>query len=156
MKKSILAIALGVATLSLVSTRALAHCQIPCGIYDDPARFTLMLEHLTTVEKSMKLIAELTGKHDALSANQLARWVANKEQHADEFTEIVTYYFLTQRIKPAAASDKAAHQKYLRQLELLHHMMVYAMKAKQTADPAHVTKLRSLVHDFKDLYLKGK
>ena len=31
-----------------------AHCQIPCGIYGDQTRFTLMHEHVTTTEKSMK------------------------------------------------------------------------------------------------------
>ena len=45
-----------------VATVAWGHCQIPCGIYDDAARFTLLKEHVTTIEKSMKSI-------DALSAD---------------------------------------------------------------------------------------
>ena len=156
MKKSILAIGLGLATLAVATSRVQAHCQIPCGIYDDPARFTLMLEHITTIEKSMKLIAELAGKHDAASANQLARWVVNKEHHANEFTEIVTYYFLAQRVKPVESSAGAAHRAYLGKLELLHRMMVHAMKAKQTADLSHVKALRSLVDSFKKAYLQAK
>ena len=35
------------------STKSFAHCQIPCGIYDDKMRFTMMAEHVTTIEKSM-------------------------------------------------------------------------------------------------------
>jgi nickel superoxide dismutase len=46
-----------------------AHCQIPCGIYDDHARVQAMLEDAITVEKSTKLIAELSGKLDAQSQN---------------------------------------------------------------------------------------
>ena len=42
---------------------ATAHCEIPCGIYDDEMRFGMMAEHITTIEKSIKQIIELeTGK----------------------------------------------------------------------------------------------
>ena len=54
-----------------------AHCQIPCGIYDDEARFTLMLEDVTTIEKAMKQITEIGGQ-DKPNWNQLVRWVGNK------------------------------------------------------------------------------
>ena len=30
----------------------------------------------------------------------MVRWVVNKEVHADELSDIVTYYFMAQRIKP--------------------------------------------------------
>ena len=36
-----------------------SHCQVPCGIYGDPTRFQLMAEHVTTIEKSMKLATDL-------------------------------------------------------------------------------------------------
>ena len=68
---------------------ALAHCQIPCGIYDDDARFTLMREHVATIEKSIKQITALGGE-EKKNWNQLVRWVDNKEHHADELSEIVT------------------------------------------------------------------
>ena len=135
---------------------AFAHCQIPCGIYGDPDRFDILLEHVTTIEKSINQI-EAEGKKAKPNWNQLVRWVNNKESHADELAEIVTYYFMTQRIKPAAESDKAAHSKYLREITLLHKMLVHAMKAKQTTDLKHVETLRSLIHDFRHSYLgEGK
>jgi len=37
-----------------------SHCQIPCGIYDDSVRFDMLAEHITTIEKSMKQITELS------------------------------------------------------------------------------------------------
>ena len=153
MKQSILIVSACALALTFLPVRSRAHCQIPCGIYDDPARFVLLEEHITTIEKSMTLIKDLAGKHDAADQNQMTRWVMNKERHADEFTEIVTFYFMAQRIKPTDASDRAAYRKYLRQVELLHHMIVHAMKAKQTVDLEQTAKLRELVKEFKGLYL---
>ena len=125
-----------------------AHCQIPCGIYDDPARVTAMAEHITTIEKSMKQIDA-----PGASTNQSVRWVLNKEKHADELADIITYYFMAQRIKPSAQTDSAAYGKYIKELTLLHQMLQTSMKAKQTTDLTQVTKLKSLLHDFSDSYL---
>ena len=139
--------------LGLVAPAAFAHCQIPCGIYGDPARFDTMLEHVQTIEKSMQRIDEI-GSTESPNWNQLVRWVNNKEVHADELTEIVTYYFMAQRIKPPAdGADAAAKAKYAKELSQLHRIMVHAMKAKQTTDLAHVEALRKLIHEFKHSYL---
>lgn len=131
---------------------ALGHCQIPCGIYGDETRFTLMLEDVDTIEKSMNQINEI-GAQEKPDWNQLVRWVDNKEDHADKLTETVTYYFLAQRIKPAPAGDEKAEAKYVRHLTLLHQIMVYAMKARQTTDLANVEMLRKLIGEFKASYL---
>jgi len=135
--------------------RAWAHCQIPCGIYDDPMRFAMMREHVTTVEKAMKQIVEL-GKAPGPNANQLVRWVTNKDHHADELAGIVTYYFLQQRVKPVEGADKAAEAAYLNQLVLCHRMLVTAMKAKQTTDLANVEALRTLIDQFETAYTGKK
>ena len=130
---------------------ASAHCQIPCGIYDDAMRFTMIEEHITTVEKSMKSIEELS-EDPTGNANQLVRWVLNKETHADELAEIVTKYFLQQRIKPVASTEGDDGRKYLEKLRLCHEILVASMKAKQTADLQYVKELRSLASDFRILY----
>lgn len=132
-------------TLILVTNVALAHCQIPCGIYGDSLRFDLMREHIATVEKSMKMIRELA-EQPGENANQLVRWVNNKEEHADDFTHIVTWYFLAQRIKPDTDNY---HQK----LEVLHRMQITAMKCKQGVEPGDVAELKALVDRFEQLYL---
>ena len=85
--------------------------------------------------------------------NQLVRWVENKEVHADAFSDIITQYFMKQRIKPAAQSDAAAYKEYVHKLTLLHRMMVTSMKAKQTTDFAHIETLRSLLSEFRVAYL---
>ncbi|MBU4267511.1 MAG: superoxide dismutase, Ni [Acidobacteria bacterium] len=132
-----------------------AHCQVPCGIYDDEARFKLLAEHVTTMEKAMKEIAALSVQAP-VNYNQIMRWVMNKEKHAEEFSEILSYYFLAQRIKPAVAEDKEIHDRYLSQLELVHLLLVNAMKAKQGIDLVHINKLNELLVRFQQLYFGKK
>ena len=136
---------LTVLALFAVTTTATvqAHCQIPCGIYDDQMRIRLMEEHVTTIEKAMTEIVA------AKNQNQTVRWVMNKDKHADELSEIVTYYFMAQRIKPGS-------EGYAVKLGQLHEMLVYSMKAKQTTDLVNVEKLKALIHDFAHSYLGEK
>ena len=139
--------------LYLLATAApvLAHCEIPCGIYD--ARFSAMEEDLTTIEKAMGQIAELAGKDDAQSANQLARWVGAKEEHANKIQHAVSQYFMTQRIKvPAADAGDTAMVAYTNKVVLLHKILRGAMKCKQTVDAEKVEAVRKLVHEFKHAY----
>lgn len=141
-----------IVSLALIGPGLYAHCQIPCGIYGDETRFVILREHVTTVEKSMAKIQEL-GKAESPDWNQLVRWVENKEQHADELSEIVTYYFMTQRIKPPAdGADAKTQAKYQKEIGLLHRMLVHAMKAKQTTDTKHVKELKSLIDAFEESY----
>lgn len=122
------------ATLAFLPATVNAHCQIPCGIYDDGARVVEMLEDASTVEKAVALIAELSGKTDAQSQNQLVRWVMNKEQHAENIISIISDYFLTQRVKPS-------QDDYVERLTKHHAVMIAAMKAKQNASMETVEAL---------------
>jgi nickel superoxide dismutase len=154
MRKSVrkrIAAAAILTVIVILASIAYSHCQIPCGIYDDEARFGAITEHITTIEKSMKLITELSGK-DKPNMNQIVRWVNNKELHADELSEIVTYYFLAQRVKLPADGDSKAQKEYVKKLTLLHQMLVYSMKAKQTTDLANVELLKSLLNEFHKVY----
>ncbi len=127
-----------------------AHCQVPCGIYDDEARFTLMNEHVTTIEKAMTQITA-----EGQPQNQVVRWVANKDQHADNLSQIATYYFLAQRIAPVDPSDAEAYTAYTAKLALLHGIVHHAMKCKQTTDGTHVESLRTLITAFHEAYGHG-
>jgi len=121
-----------------------AHCQIPCGIYGDEMRFQMLEEHITTIEKSMKLIGELSAE-PGKNANQLTRWVVNKEDHADEMASIVTQYFLQQRLK-------LDDPQWAAKVKPCHEILFYSMKAKQTTDQANVEKLRAAVAALKEVY----
>ena len=128
-----------------------AHCEIPCGIYGDSVRIDLLEEHIRTVEKSMTKIDELSGESDK-NYNQLIRWVNNKETHATKIQDIVSGYFLHQRIKPVDPSNEEEYQKYTKHLTLLHKLQVYAMKAKQTTDHKYIEKMRKTLQKFEDSY----
>jgi nickel superoxide dismutase len=128
-----------------------SHCQIPCGIYGDNMRFNMMTEHMTTIEKSIKMINEISGELKP-DMNQLVRWVQNKEVHADELSHIITYYFMGQRVKPVVKTNTEEYQKYLEKLTLLHQMLVYSMKAKQTAELSIINQLTELLTNFKKAY----
>jgi nickel superoxide dismutase len=128
-----------------------SHCQVPCGIYDDETRFTMLAEHITTIEKSMNEIIRLSAEGEK-NYNQIVRWVNNKDTHADEFSDIITYYFMAQRVTPVEEGLTEAFRDYQRKVSQLHGMLVYAMKAKQTVDLAHVEKLRSLLAEFRTAY----
>jgi nickel superoxide dismutase len=144
MKIKCLSLLMSALLIALWSGRLSAHCEIPCGIYDDQLRVHMIAEHLVTIDKSMVQIKEL-GKKKSINYNQLIRWTNNKEKHANEIQQIVCQYFLTQRIKPET-------KKYSEKLKVLHKMLIHAMKCKQTTDLSHVTKLRSLLKDFEILY----
>ncbi len=132
-------------------THVFAHCQVPCGIFDDAARVSELEENITTIEKAIKLINELSGKSDAQSVNQRTRWVVVKEQHAEKIIEMVSDYFLAQRVKQPADA-KADQSKYLSSLASHHEVMVAAMKAKQGADSSSVARLKKAVAGIASLY----
>ena len=133
---------------ALLSTNWLAaHCQVPCGVYGDSARFSQMLEDQSTIAKAIGKISELAGKKDAQSANQLNRWVATKEEHASKIQKIIAEYFLTQRIKSSS-------NKYVALLKGAHSVMVAAMKCKQGVDAKSADTLKSAIEDFQSAYEK--
>ena len=124
---------------------ARAHCQVPCGIYDDHARVQLMLEDSRTITKAVTLMGELSGKTDAQSKNQLVRWIVNKEKHAQNIISVISDYFLTQRVKPDQAD-------YAERLKKHHAVIIAAMKAKQKADMAHAQALEKAVRALEPYY----
>jgi len=135
----------------VLAPAAFSHCQVPCGIYDDELRITVIAEDITTVEKCMEMIDELSAGSEP-NINQIVRWVNTKEYHADDIMGVVADYFMAQRIKAVGADEGGAYGEYVTRLTLLHKIMYYAMKAKQSTDPAHVATLRSLLREFEVAY----
>lgn len=151
---ALLSLPLALVALGLAGLRsAAAHCEVPCGIYDDPARFKGMLEDASTITKAMAEIDSLAGKQDAQSANQLVRWVNTKEVHATHVMETISQYFMAQRIKPG--EDEAGMKRYTALLTSAHGVMRAAMTCKQKVGPEHAAALRSAVEAFQKLYDAG-
>lgn len=145
MYRSLLAVAL----LCTTATFAMAHCQVPCGIYGDQLRFEQMLEDEHTISKAQLQLAELTGGDtDAQSVNQMARWVMTKEEHATKIQNTISAYFLAQRIKPD-------NPKYMDQLVAAHKVIIAAMKCKQSADPETAVVLEKAIFALYKAY-EGK
>jgi len=145
---------LGAVAFLVMPQRTLrAHCQVPCGIYNDHGRIDAMLEDVTTITKAITQINELSQQHNALSFNQATRWVSTKEEHASHIISTVAEYFLTQKVKAVPASD-AGYPKYLQSLALHHAVMRAAMKTKQTVDPESAAALRAAVEQLGKLYPK--
>ena len=137
--------ALAALLLSVSATSVQSHCQIPCGIYDDNARVVSMLEDVATIRKAVAQIAELAGKTDPQSQNQLVRWVVNKEQHAQRIIATIGDYFLTQRVK-------SKQEDYTERLRKHHAVIVAAMRAKQNANAEVVAELESAVEALAPYY----
>jgi len=125
------------------------HCQVPCGIYGDSMRIDMMREDAETIAKGMAQITEMEGK-DSFPYNQMVRWIVTKDEHATKIQELVSSYWLAQRIK--APKDAGGRDKYLHQLELMHGITVAAMKCKQTTDTSNVDRLNALVTEFAGTY----
>jgi len=134
----------GMICMAVLTGTVFAHCEIPCGIYDDQARINMILEHIATIEKSMHQIRSIE-KEKTPDFNQLVRWIMNKEHHATEIQTVVAQYFMTQRIKPNV-------KNYNQKVALLQQMLVFSMKCKQTTDLKNAAKLRDLVKQFHQLY----
>ncbi len=145
--KCILPLAI-VALFASQAQQALAHCEVPCGIYADERRFEQMLEDQTTIAKAIAQIGELASKNDAQSKNQLVRWINTKESHATASQHVIAQYFMTQRLK----ADK---EGYAKKLTAAHAVMVAAMKCKQSTDPATAVSLKKAILAFHAAY-EGK
>lgn len=151
MKKSLI-LSVVVSSVLCVASVCRAHCEVPCGIYDDQLRFQQMLEDCDTIAKGMKsvedLLAEMGDAPTPLAVNQMVRWTNTKEDHATKIQHIISQYFLTQRIKPTS-------ERYVDQLKAAHAVLVAAMKCKQTVDQANADQLRESILDLYRAY-EGK
>ncbi len=125
------------------------HCQVPCGIYEDAVRIYEIKENLNTIKKAMFNIKELSKKNNPISLNQATRWINTKEEHATKIQNLISDYFLIQRIKAKKGKE---FDLYAKQTTTLHQIMVLSMKCKQTLDTKNVTDALNLLDVFIDLY----
>ena len=134
----------------LLQGSLLAHCQVPCGIYNDAARIIQIQEDFSTIQKAMTKIKELSEQQDATSMNQLTRWIMTKDDHASKIQKVVSEYFLTQRIK--VKTEGSEFDKYVKQTTTLHQILVSAMKCKQTVELGQVDEGLHQIETFINLY----
>jgi len=128
------------------------HCQVPCGIFDDPAIVAEMLQACATIRKAMVQIGELESEKTALAFNQMVRWVNTKEEHACKIITLISEYCLCQRVKKEVFSSE---QDYTDALKAHHAVMSSAMKAKQNVDTAFADTLEHAINDCGKMYTKA-
>jgi nickel superoxide dismutase len=146
---NMLRLVLSAAFACTITSIALAHCQVPCGIYGDQLRFQQMLEDEHTISKAQTQLEELMlDQPDAQSVNQMVRWTSTKEDHATKIQRTIADYFMAQRIKPG-------NENYTKQITAAHAVIIAAMKSKQSADPATAKALEKSIFDLYRAY-EGK
>ena len=131
--------------INLFHISLFAHCQIPCGIYSDAMRVIQIKEDLQTIEKSIMMIKKLSGESNPQAFNQINRWIASKEEHAQSIQDLISQYFLTQRIKQSS-------KNYENQLITLHQLLVSVMKCKQDVSTENVKKSNKLLDSFSEYF----
>jgi hypothetical protein len=138
-------------TLHLVLRLRGGHCQVPCGIFDDPAMVAELKQAAATIRKAMVQATELhaTTGSDLLAMNQLVRWINTKEEHAANIIKTVGEYCLCQRVKKDVFKSDA---DYVSALKSHHAVMQAAMKCKQSCDIAQVDALDHALDDMSKMY----
>ena len=127
------------------------HCQVPCGIFDDPVRVTLLKEDAATVRKAMLQINELSAAGTALALNQSTRWMLAKEDAAGNIITIVSEYMLCQRVKKELFEK---NEEYLEALAAHHGVLAAAVKTKQVVDAAACDALDHAITHLAPMYTK--
>eukprot|EP00540_Astrosyne_radiata_P011880 CAMPEP_0116843616 /NCGR_PEP_ID=MMETSP0418-20121206/12187_1 /TAXON_ID=1158023 /ORGANISM="Astrosyne radiata, Strain 13vi08-1A" /LENGTH=205 /DNA_ID=CAMNT_0004474389 /DNA_START=218 /DNA_END=835 /DNA_ORIENTATION=+ len=140
-------------TLHLVLRLRGGHCQVPCGIFDDPAIVAEIKQACETIRKSMTQFSDLhaSSGQDAVAMQQMIRWITTKEEHASKIISLVAEYCLCQRVKKDVFAND---DEYVQALKSHHAVMQAAMKAKQTVDITACDKLDHAVTDFAKMYTK--
>merc|ERR1712127_95275 len=131
------------------------HCQVPCGIFDDPKLVAEVREAVATIQKAMVQINELSMEMSALNINQITRWVNTKEEHAGKIITLMSEYCLCQRVKPVGApkSPFKEEKDYIAALQGHHAVMLAAVKCKQTVDEANAAALEAAAAEMSKMYL---
>jgi ubiquitin len=142
-------------TLHLLLGLRGGHCQVPCGIFDDPRLVAELKEDVETIRKSMLQIEELYPDMNPQNLNQMTRWINTKELHCSKIITQISEYCLCQRVKPVGApqSPFTKDEDFMSALKAHHAVMVAAMKAKQSVDPATADALEHAVDDCCKMYL---
>lgn len=132
-----------IASASLQGTLS-AHCQMPCGIYHDEMVYDEIDQYVETMYKAMGVLNdnhfETVREH-----NEFTRWVMQKEKESNDIADLITTFFLQQKIKP----DEEDTSK---RLATAHKMLFYLMQIKQNTDKKFVDSFSEEWDRFKLMF----
>lgn len=113
-------------TLSSAPIELNAHCQMPCGIYHDDMVFDFIDQYVETMYKAVSVMNQ--SKFETVrEKNEFVRWVIEKEKESNDIANIITEFFLQQKIKPG-------EQDTAKRLESAHKLLALLVAIKQNAD----------------------
>ncbi|KIC74650.1 hypothetical protein DB42_AZ00050 [Neochlamydia sp. EPS4] len=142
MKKTILI--QGIIALFCHTGSLMAHCQMPCGIYHDELVFNQVDQYIETMYKG---ITELNNSKFStpFERNNFIRWVKLKDTASDEIANLITEYFLQQKIKPAEADTP-------KRLISAHKMLFELTAIKQNVNIKMIEAFADEWENFKQMF----
>jgi nickel superoxide dismutase len=127
---------------------ARAHCDIPCGIYDPITAQISALTVIRMVDLMHTFVKEHT-ERDVEFYNTMARYVAVKEQHAEDCKAEIRVIW-GDYIKPAHV------EKHPELHGLVHQIMQLGSKCRQTADREAAVAFLEAVNKFAEVFWETK
>jgi ubiquitin len=144
-------------TIHLVLRLRGGHCQVPCGIFDDPKLVVELREAAATIRKAIEEIDILSPQvvTSPVAFNQMTRWVMTKEEHAQKIIDLTANYCLCQRVKPfgSPGSPFESEENYMQAVKAHHLLMVAAMKTKQGVGVEQCEALDHALDDVQKMYV---
>ena len=131
-------------TLCCYANKGYTHCQMPCGIYHDNMVFDQIDQYVETMYKGISVLK--TNKFDTVrERNEFVRWVIQKEKASDEVSEIISTYFLQQKIKPD-------EEDTVKRVVSAHKLLFLAVQIKQNVDIKILENFADEWEDFKQMF----
>jgi len=128
-------------------SRATAHCDIPCKIYDPMPAQIAALTVIRMIDQKVEV--EQSGEHDLNAQNKMSRLIEQKEEHAEQVKHEVRVIWGDYFKQPQFEKVPNAH-------ELAHNVMLSGSKCKQTVDREAAVQLLAYVNEFAEGFWKTK
>jgi nickel superoxide dismutase len=122
-----------------------AHCQMPCGIYNDQMIYDQVDQYFETMAKAVHYLKN-HNSNNLQDKNQFVRWILTKEKESDEVARTLTTFFLQQKVSPSDEPETTALVKSL------HKLLFLLVQIKQTIDLEIVHEFGKEWDHFKQLF----
>lgn len=136
--------AIGFSVLTFLTSNLIAHCQMPCGIYHDNMVYDQIDQFVETVYKGITVLNE--SKFSTVrEKNEFVRWVGEKEKSCNEAANLLTVFFLQQKIKPG-------EEDTVKRLVSAHKLLFLLVAIKQNTDLDFVKQFNEEWEKFKLMF----
>ena len=127
-------------------------CEAACAdIADDETAFSRITDQINGIETEMNSIREWQAD-PVTNLNALSQAVNRKTQDANTLREILTDYFLYQRIPVPEKNRGSEYESYTQNLVLIHSLLNQTAAIKDTAEAAAIDSLRAKLEEFRSAY----